>query len=247
MKLNILLATIFFVVYFNCLSQNNGIITYKIKITEKKNGKKISEKNFKFLNLVKQEVNDLHILLYFKNENAVFRTKEIMGLDDKKQIVRDIAKLRFGVENTYHYNINDKTIIRENEFDGKYYNITSKFSNVEWNLSNESKIINSYMCFKATTNKVFKDRKGNLINQNIVAWYAPKIPLPLGPKNYVGLPGLIFELNEGGNKIFYLTEINLKPKKVILEKPKKGEILSEKEYSELVSGSYSKFLNSIKN
>ena len=54
-----------------------------------------------------------------------------------------------------------------------------------------------------------------------------------GPGNYQGLPGLILEINDG-KKIIVCTEIILNPsKKVTIQEPKKGKIVSQKKFLEI--------------
>ena len=93
----------------------------------------------------------------------------------------------------------------------------------DWQLTQESKMINNYLVFKATRS-----------NGNIIAWYTPKIPIGFGPKGEYGLPGLILEL-EIGNIVFKTTKIILNPKEEIkIKEPKGGKRVSYEEYKEIV-------------
>ncbi|WP_261509791.1 GLPGLI family protein [Chryseobacterium paludis] len=56
-----------------------------------------------------------------------------------------------------------------------------------WNLINESKIINSFNCKKAEVS--YKGR-------NWIAWYSTDIPLTYGPYKFTGLPGLIIKISD---------------------------------------------------
>lgn len=65
--------------------------------------------------------------------------------------------------------------------------------NYNWTLTTETKLIDNYICYKATNfyvvisgEKVFK--------HPVIAWYCPKLPYPYGPNGYGNLPGLILEL-----------------------------------------------------
>lgn len=62
-----------------------------------------------------------------------------------------------------------------------------------WELTNESKLIDGYLCYKATN----VDRVENgtqVFNHPIVAWYCPELPYAFGPIGYGNLPGLILQL-----------------------------------------------------
>lgn len=62
-----------------------------------------------------------------------------------------------------------------------------------WELHNETKMIDNYLCFKATNiNRV--ENGAGVFNHPVTAWYCPKLPYSYGPKGYGGLPGLILEL-----------------------------------------------------
>ncbi|WP_232816122.1 GLPGLI family protein [Chryseobacterium capnotolerans] len=60
-----------------------------------------------------------------------------------------------------------------------------------WKLIDETKIINTFNCKKATI--TYKGR-------NWTAWYAAEIPLPYGPYKFSGLPGLIIKITDDKNE-----------------------------------------------
>ena len=72
---------------------------------------------------------------------------------------------------------------------------------LEWEFSEETKIINGYTCYKATTLAYDLDPKSEMAYGKAIAWYAPEIPYPYGPERYFGLPGLIVQL-EFSNRSF---------------------------------------------
>lgn len=62
-----------------------------------------------------------------------------------------------------------------------------------WILTNETKLIDKYLCYKATN--VYTVLNGSKIfSHPVIAWYCPKLPFPYGPVGYGNLPGLILEL-----------------------------------------------------
>ena len=69
----------------------------------------------------------------------------------------------------------------------------------DWTMDNEKQTILSYNCRKATTS--FRGR-------NYIAWFAPDIPIPNGPWQFGGLPGLILKLYDSNkNFVFECTGI----------------------------------------
>jgi len=66
---------------------------------------------------------------------------------------------------------------------------------MKWALHDEKKLIDSLLCFKATTS--YKGR-------NYTAWYCPTLPVPNGPWKLGGLPGLIIEAYEEQKDLYFL-------------------------------------------
>jgi GLPGLI family protein len=69
----------------------------------------------------------------------------------------------------------------------------------------------------------------------ITAWYTMDIPVPQGPENYWGLPGLILEVSDG-KTIILCSKIVINPKdKKEIKAPKKGKVVTQKEYDKIVT------------
>ncbi|WP_124640418.1 GLPGLI family protein [Amniculibacterium aquaticum] len=56
-----------------------------------------------------------------------------------------------------------------------------------WKLINETKMISGHLCKKA---------EGSYGNRMVIAWYSNEIPIPEGPYNFKGLPGLILQIDD---------------------------------------------------
>lgn len=99
-----------------------------------------------------------------------------------------------------------------------------------WNITKETKQIGDYLCYKAITSETFYRSNSSARNEQIIAWFTPSIPVNFGPLHYVGLPGLILELNR---QRFTLRakEVVLNPKEdVKIIRPKKNaKIIDEEE------------------
>jgi GLPGLI family protein len=79
----------------------------------------------------------------------------------------------------------------------------------KWTLTQETKMIDGYLCYKATSpfyngERWFEDSH----KLDVTAWYTTKIPAPFGPNGYHGLPGLIIEL-QSYISTFYIKKIDL--------------------------------------
>lgn len=63
----------------------------------------------------------------------------------------------------------------------------------DWTITTETKMIDSYKCFKATnTYQVISPNK--VFNHPVIAWFCPDLPYNHGPNGYGNLPGLILDL-----------------------------------------------------
>lgn len=111
--------------------------------------------------------------------------------------------------------------------------LIKKDKKIEWNLENETKEINGFVCYKATSEKKVVNRVG-VFRFPIIAWYCPQIPLSYGPNGYGGLPGLILEL-QVRNILFGVKTIDLQPNdKIVVLKRKAFKIVSEQEFEALL-------------
>ncbi|WP_298306620.1 GLPGLI family protein [Flavobacterium sp.] len=137
-----------------------------------------------------------------------------------------------GVDGKYYKE--KKSNIIFNEIDNHIgHIILKKIDDTKWVLTKESKKIQGYLCYKATTVSTVKNSAGTF-KRTIIAWYCPMIPASFGPKGYGGLPGLILELQDR-NIIIGATKIELKTKDAKIEIPKNGKLVTEEEYKKLIT------------
>lgn len=69
--------------------------------------------------------------------------------------------------------------------------------NYSWEITNETKQIQNYTCYKATTSF-----RGNAFE----VWFTPDIPINAGPWKWYGLPGLIVEATDTDQSVVYKLE-----------------------------------------
>lgn len=81
-------------------------------------------------------------------------------------------------------------IIEEDYFDMTPWRYTEKREKPVWDISQETKVVSGYECFKAVSD--FRGRRWT-------AWFAPEIPVHEGPWKLDGLPGLILEAHDSNN------------------------------------------------
>lgn len=88
-------------------------------------------------------------------------------------------------DTSYYYKSLDIFLFREIYIDKSFY-VDDDFE-LDWQLSNEKKSIEDFICNKATIK--FRGR-------DYIVWYTEEIPFPYGPWKFSGLPGLILEIEE---------------------------------------------------
>ncbi|PQJ19927.1 GLPGLI family protein [Tenacibaculum sp. SG-28] len=149
-------------------------------------------------------------------------------------------------------NIKERKLLEDKEFFGKRFLINEQMEQPDWELSDETKQIGNYTCFKATYTKVNNDfdwsvfrrrkktdstaakEKEKVRTMQVTAWYTMQIPVSAGPADYWGLPGLILELNAGRTTML-CTELTINPEEpVTIKVPSKGKEISREEYNKLV-------------
>jgi GLPGLI family protein len=80
--------------------------------------------------------------------------------------------------------------------------------NIKWEIINETKQINSFVCHKAI---------GNLRGRTYTVWFTLDIPVSFGPWKLNGLPGLILEATDTKNEYFFYAEkIELNKETIII-------------------------------
>lgn len=190
------------------------------------------------MNMIKEALNkfkDIEFKLFFNGKESIFRVVNTLDTNDFKL---KIARSLFGAHSEYYENRKTKEKYRFTQAYGERFIITER--KVKWLLTKESKKIDDYLCYKATTEKIIENSRGRF-KKDVVAWYTNEIPLSFGPRGYSGLPGLILELTEG-DLLFYTKEISLNIKEEIkINKPVKGKKLTEIEFEDIGKNMGSRF------
>jgi GLPGLI family protein len=161
-------------------------------------------------------------LLINKSKNSRFKTiDKLINNRIANLIVRGISS------NGEYYLFNNTTISQRNLSSNEKIYVKIENQN-PWVLINETKKIGDYKCLKATKVKELIDGRKILIT----SWYASKIPLSFGPKEYNGLPGLILELSD--DKVtYFVKEIKFNSNKTFDFNVNEKKIISESEFQTL--------------
>lgn len=204
MKLHIL----FFIILFNLgYSQfQNGEVIYRITFIKDTTRQLKSDRIDKlFDDLTK--VTNLKQKLTFNNYKSKFELVDKIE-DNTTKIAIAMCNCNKIIYTDYEQSLNlynnsndTKGLLKKNEF------LIVDTLKINWNVTNETKKIDSFLCYKATQKIKIANPKG-IFYKTIIAWFAPEIPVHFGPKGYGGLPGLILQLQDK-NIIYGCEKINL--------------------------------------
>ena len=186
-------------------------------------------------------------ILTFDREKSMYKEQE--RLDAPGSGGRSgWGKMMSGNGGPIFKNLKTKKFIQDSEFMGKKFLITDSVNKFNWVLEKEQKMIGNYLCFKATAEipkkktissewrKLEKSDSTEIQNEytKVNAWYSPQIPIANGPAEFDGLPGLILELNYE-KTVILCTKVVMNPeKKIQINEPRKGEVVSKNEYDKIV-------------
>jgi len=158
-----------------------------------------------------------------------------------------------GEGSTLYKNILEQSYLQEQEMMGKEYLIQDKLTPAEWELSGETKKVGNYTAQKASFTRVVDSQRfstGMTEMENVkdtiqvTVWFTPEIPVPHGPENYFGLPGLILEVqNQGRTLICEKIELNPSAEPVLIERPSKGKEITQAEFRKVQEEGMKQMMN----
>jgi GLPGLI family protein len=171
-----------------------------------------------------KDVSKVTYTLQFDENNMKFFANKPSELSNDDY---DMTLIMADIVGTTYRKSNSSEVFDERESFGSFKNFiaTSKLI-TNWNITNETKIINGYNCIKATTilNIDYGDNEVSKLYP-ITAWFCPDIKYSYGPRGIGGLPGLILELNQS-IVTFYASKIDFVDKKIDISMPTNKKIIS---------------------
>jgi len=232
----------------------SGIATYESKMSidglmpKKEDIKGATDEMMDMVKEMMKSASEKTFTLTFDQDSSLYEedVNILPGDNPFAETIKIISSSTYGI---YYKNPKEGRYSQAKEIFDKEFTVKDSLEVFNWELGTETKQIGNYTCFKATATKAndlsafekFKEEKEenstNFLSMidipketHITAWYTPEIPIPQGPFNFWGLPGLIMEVNDGTTTIL-CSKIVLNPKKKIqIKEPKKGKIVTEKEF-----------------
>jgi GLPGLI family protein len=198
MKKYILLFLIAIHCFFGFAQIKNLTIQYGLIIGEDEN---IQDKNSGLSEYYKSAVDNAKhktFTLFYSNNISLFTDNEVMELEKN---TNSFSKAFSGFYGSIYIDYKNKlSYTSMNDLGLGKYCLQDTITKLDWSLTNETKTIEGFLCYKATTiDEVINQKEG--FKFTITAWYCPKIPVSIGPLYLNGLPGLILE-TERRNVVF---------------------------------------------
>lgn len=129
-------------------------------------------------------------------------------------------------EEQFYFDLKNQQVTEQREFMSRMFLLTSNADTIPWKLTGNRREILGNACFEAVYQKD---------TIKTVAWFAPSIPVSVGPAKYHGLPGLILEVNVNDGKRI-ISAVSVTPGEVdaLLSKPSKGKKVTREEFDKIV-------------
>lgn len=266
MKIHNFLLTVIILGFSNFVKsqdfQGQAIYVSKAKMEFQKTESKSKEDDAlnKMMEEALKKASEATFILTFNKQESIFEKEQKLETPQNGN-QELLVKIDVGNDRKKYKNLKEQKIIAEGEIIDKHYLIVDELQKFNWNLINETKTIGNYLCNKAeiklpVTQEQIDNYQEDLKSAEIkttnfytpkepkpeviTAWYTIEIPVSIGPDKYWGLPGLILELKDSGNT-FLCSKITLNPKnKIEIKAPKKGKIVSQKEFNSIEKKAYDK-------
>ncbi len=208
-------------------AQQSAQVTYKAKMldaTEKY--QKIKEKFGGSMMCMSQRrdakindiVKDFEFILQFNQNESRYQWQEEMPDETVNKMDFMMAKL-VGDGYAVHYCNRAENLYMQQFKEvttGRLVRETAKLQEKKWQITKQTDTILGYPVVKA-----IQGRK--------VAWFAPNIPVPFGPGEAYGLPGLVLKYHFANKRSVYATQIKWFKKNIKIKRPKKGLLRTEAE------------------
>jgi GLPGLI family protein len=130
-------------------------------------------------------------------------------------------------DNATFIDFENDTAIQRREFLERIF-LVEGATKPAWKLTTDQSEFLGYVCHRAIAT----------VDSSLVeAWFTPEIPVPAGPDEYYGLPGLILVLTtDDGNLSFVATDVSLRPiDPAAIAAPTEGRKVTREEFDKIVA------------
>lgn len=210
------------------LAQQEGKITYKETISFKV---ELTEEMKQYAHLIPQE--DVKMKeLRFDESQSVYEASKMAAEDEEVPFgegggMSTVIFMGGGSGKTY-INTEENLLLEAQDMMGQAFLIKGTLPKMNWKVLNEQKEILGHMCMKAEQTRD---------SITYTAWFAPSIPVPVGPATWQGLPGAILEVSmmaKESSTITTATEIVFEEVSDSITRPKKGKKVDSETFKKIL-------------
>jgi len=235
------IITLLLLSYSLTKAQTQWHVVYQFKRIETEASKKRSDSlrkaNPQWANMMqkfRKRANNKTFHLHFNKQSSLFIEEEVLENPSQKKGNRSFRRMNRPKPIVFTELTLKEYIQKITSFQEAYL-IKDSLPNYQWKVTNETRQIGKYLVLKAVGKEMRRNRKGDLEEKEIIAWFTPQIPIGTGPKLYGGLPGLILELHID-REIYLAKEISVNSKKKIdIVAPKNGKIVTQSEFDTITN------------
>ena len=207
-------------------------VTYKRAINLNEMSENIKEKYGEVgVKKIKERYNNYnkltYSLLFNDNESLFFLNPIEAALESEVEDNDFIQIVKREKNKKYYYNKNEDKLVYQTDLGGEKSLVLGKPNQLEWSITKNNKMISNFKSYKAVLIKGH-NLLGYSEKVTIEVWFTPEIPVPFGPKQLEGLPGLILEA-KFGNNIYYVSHIKQSYDDEIAQ-PKKGKEITRQKF-----------------
>ena len=143
-----------------------------------------------------------------------------------------ILKIASIASGAFFYDFEKSISINIFEYRNLRFHVEDSLSQFNWSITNETKYIGNYLCYKATGQRLFYASQTDQYHPvPLEAWFTHDIPISAGPDGVGGLPGLILELNLR-TRTYFALKISFDDV-LYIPSPDKEKVISRSEYNAL--------------
>ena len=226
MKMNNTLTILLLMFSMSLSAQQEGHIEYE-EVTNLH--KRMGDRAVEFKDMVPEKMTQ-HFELLFNTNSSLYRkdTSKVVDVPPPPPGGRRRGPRfgRRGMDRTIFIDLAENKRLEERNLFDKKVLIEDDPIQYNWKLTQETMQVGDYLAQKAT----FSDS-----TKSIVAWFTPQIPVPTGPSNYGGLPGMVLHIDiDEGTQVITATNIDLAPlDKKTFKAPSKGKRMTQEEFDQL--------------
>jgi len=219
------------------LNENISKVVYKTSLY--KANEKLNSNITELQDKLVQFQESFEFELYFDKSKSIFKLVDKIDLDDQS-VEYKIAR---GLSNDLFYrDLLKKEKINQTTSNDELFNVIKPIDEYKWIITNETKVIDGYTCYKATCQyNTYDENRKKPLSFNPIVWFAPSLPYSFGPSGLDGLPGLVLEGTFNGRLYFYATKISFNDKTLIkLDRPIHGKYVDETDFLKIDAENFRK-------